>query len=64
MQILLKRPEAAAALGISVRQLDVYIRAGSISVKRLGRRCVRIERTEVERFASGAGAAAAATAVA
>ena len=50
MQILLTKPEAAAALSISVRQLELYMRNGEIAVRRLGRRCVRIEQAELDRF--------------
>jgi hypothetical protein len=50
MRILVTKSEAAAALGISKRQLELYMRAGQISVCRLGRRCVRIEQVELARF--------------
>ena len=50
MRLLLTKPDAAAALDISLRQLELYIRRGDIEVRRLGRRCVRIEPTELDRF--------------
>jgi predicted site-specific integrase-resolvase len=56
MQILLTKREAAAALNISIRQLELYVRDGSIAVKRLGRRCVRVEPGELERFVARVGA--------
>jgi hypothetical protein len=40
--------EAATALRISIRQLELYVRNGQIAVRRLGRRCVRIERAELD----------------
>ena len=48
--LLVTKPEAAHALAVSIRQLDLYIRDGALAVQRLGRRCVRIERAELERF--------------
>jgi excisionase family DNA binding protein len=48
--LLLRKAEAAAALGISIRQLELYVRRGDITVHRLGRRCVRIDRAELDRF--------------
>jgi excisionase family DNA binding protein len=50
MQLLVTKAEAAAALSISVRQLEVYMRRGEIPVQRLGRRCVRIEQAALDRF--------------
>lgn len=54
--LLVTKAEAAAALRISIRQLELYMRTGDISVRRLGVRCVRIERAEIERFIQRIGA--------
>ena len=48
--MLVTKAEAAAALSISMRQLEVYMQRGEIAARRLGRRCVRIEQAELERF--------------
>ena len=48
---LLTKPEVAERLRISIRQLEVYMKAGAFAVHRFGRRCVRIDQAEVDRFA-------------
>jgi predicted site-specific integrase-resolvase len=50
MNQLLTKQIAAAKLSVSMRQLELYIRSGQIAVKKLSRRCVRIEETELDRF--------------
>lgn len=55
MPLLLTKSEAAATLSISVRQLEMYVRRGVISTKKLGKRCVRIERSELDRFVEQIG---------
>jgi len=50
-KILLRRRDAADALGISVRGLDYLISEGKIRVRRLGKR-VLVPRAELERFAA------------
>jgi predicted site-specific integrase-resolvase len=48
--MLVTKAEAAAALSISIRQLELYVRNGQIAVRKLGPRCVRIEQSELTRF--------------
>jgi excisionase family DNA binding protein len=50
MKMLVTKAEAADALSISMRQLELYVRSGEIAARRLGRRCVRIEQAELNRF--------------
>ena len=50
MKMLVTKAEAANALSISMRQLELYMRSGEIPARRLGRRCVRIEQAELDRF--------------
>jgi excisionase family DNA binding protein len=54
MDRLLRKPEAAHQLGISVRTLEKFVERGSISLVRLGRRCVRVPESEVDAFIRGA----------
>ena len=46
--LLLTKPEAAERLRISVRTLERYIDAGTLSVVRLGSRSVRIRRSDID----------------
>jgi len=47
---LITKGEAARRLGISLRFLDVLLRRNRIPIVRLGRRCVRIDQTEIMRL--------------
>ena len=53
--LLRTKTEAAEALSISMRQLELYMRTGEITVRRLGKKCVRIEQAELERFIARLG---------
>jgi excisionase family DNA binding protein len=50
MALLRTKAEAAAALNVSIRTFEGYMRRGEIAVVRLGRRTVRVEQAELERF--------------
>lgn len=54
---LLKKPEAAGQLDISVRSLEYMIERGDIAVVRLPGKnqawAVRVEQAEIERFIAG-----------
>ncbi len=52
---LLRKSEASERLGVSERQLEVFIARGQLSVCRFGRRCVRIDERELERFIRAEG---------
>lgn len=52
---LLRRREACERLGISERQIDVFISTGRLAVHRFGRRCVRIDAHELARFVRDEG---------
>lgn len=47
---LLRKREACERLGISERQLEVFISQGKLAVHRFGRHCVRIDEQELARF--------------
>jgi excisionase family DNA binding protein len=47
---LLRKREVCERLGVSVRQLEVFIAQGKLRVCRFGRRCVRIDERELTRF--------------
>lgn len=47
---LLKLPEAAAIFGVGLRTLQAWRAAGRLRVVALSKRCVRVERAEVERL--------------
>ena len=48
--VLHNRDQAARFLGVSVRQLDTWIKSGSIQPTRLGR-LVKIHQSELQRIA-------------
>jgi excisionase family DNA binding protein len=52
---LLRKREACERLGISERQLELFIAQGRLRVHRLGRRCVRIDERELARFVRDEG---------
>jgi predicted site-specific integrase-resolvase len=45
-----RKADAAAQLGISIRQLEEYVKRGEIAVLRLAPKCIRIEDEELTRF--------------
>lgn len=50
--ILVSKHDAALALGISTRMLELLIGRGELRARRIGRRCL-IAKDELERFAKG-----------
>ena len=48
--MLLTKPQVAQELGCSLRTVDNLIQARSLKVLRLGRRMVRVRRTDLEKF--------------
>jgi excisionase family DNA binding protein len=52
---LLRKREACERLGVSERQLEVFIAQGRLAVHRFGRRCVRIDERELARFVRDGG---------
>jgi excisionase family DNA binding protein len=45
-----RKREACEVLGVSERQLEVFIARGKLAVHRFGRCCVRIDGRELARF--------------
>lgn len=47
---IVKKPRAAAILGVGIRTLERYVAAGLIPVIRYSARCVRFRRSDLETF--------------
>ena len=49
---LFTKLETAQRLKVSTRQIEVWVKDGILPVHRFGRRCVRFNAKDVEKFAS------------